>query len=304
MAEAQKDNDQSMDDILASIRKIISDDGSPIPSTNSSDASVQASMETEKAPLGASGPLDDLSDIFEQSEVVPKVDGRTGEVESNVPAAQTAWRHDNGVVPAEPSSGSLTNKLASLGGAANSAPVADISPEVEVVPVATTADVGPQAQEVSGSEDSQANAMSLEDTLENVRKVAAVASTPEVVQSAVTMPVSTPEPTAVEPKQVGASHSAVSEVPKEQTETADAGELDVDAPVYGSAVETVATTGSDTKAAVPATNEPSATSLAGGPSIEVLVTAALKPMLQEWLDANLPQLVEEKLQEELKRRVK
>ena len=46
------------------------------------------------------------------------------------------------------------------------------------------------------------------------------------------------------------------------------------------------------------------TGLDGGQSIEMLVTEALKPMLQQWLDANLPQLVGEKLQEELKRRVK
>lgn len=53
--------------------------------------------------------------------------------------------------------------------------------------------------------------------------------------------------------------------------------------------------------AAPAVAAPSAVVFRSGQTVEELVVEALKPMLKEWLDANLPGIVERKVQREVER---
>ena len=84
MAEAQKGNEQSMDDILASIRRIISDDPlAPNPAGTAHadggaalmgaqaepEAGVASSERGANGGAGLRNPTDDLSDILEPSKV-------------------------------------------------------------------------------------------------------------------------------------------------------------------------------------------------------------------------------------------
>jgi cell pole-organizing protein PopZ len=314
MSEAQKENDQSMDDILASIRKIISDDGVPASAVDSINVDSQTAVGVDQVPMeastltGAPGKLDDLSDIFEQPDSAVVAEAPGSAAQDNAPGVvgnQTAWGLESGDAGVAASNGSLTDKLASLSGTSSGTPNADVGLTVEAPSVALATETSPLIRNDSLPESSENKGISLEDTLENVRKVAAVAAAPEAAQSMVVEPVPTPEP-SVEYRQSEPSREVTRDAPSIVSEVADQLEpaVVVKPPVEIQPIEVAATAavGADVMTATVGMSDQNGATLRSGQSIELLVTEALKPMLQQWLDANLPRLVEEKLQEELKRR--
>ncbi len=313
MAEAQKENDQSMDDILASIRKIISDDGVPASATDSMNVGEQAASGVDQVPIesstltGALGQLDDLSDIFEQPDDAVLAEDLGTVVQDNAPSVmgdEAAWRFEGGDARVGASNGSLTDKLASLSGTTSNMPNDDVGLTAEASPIAVASETSPQVRNDALPESSKSTGISLEDTLENVRKVAAVAAVSEVAHPVVET-VLTPEP-SVELEQSEPRHEpprdAPSIVANAEYQTDAVREVKPQVQIQPEKVVATAIVGAGVTTATVGKSDQVGTGLDGGQSIEMLVTEALKPMLQQWLDANLPWLVEEKLQEELKRR--
>ena len=305
MSEAQKDNDQNMDDILASIRKIISDDGAP--SSNSDGGNGGVASVIDQVPLQTSDrgndPArgDDLSDIFEQpAETGSAVgnDAPTPRVSANAATERPGeWSFDNSDKRLPASSGSLTDKLASLGNATSTVAAPETKPKAEPaqdIPTAAPSTPAPSVVEAPAAGNEE---VSLEDALETVRKAAAMEEAAE-----------SPSP------QNAASPNAVSEATPNDRAADAASEAPIPKAVVGVPVAPSDVESTSGQTAVSRTSEPTATTqtssdtkvatMASGKPLEALVTEALKPMLQEWLDANLERLVEEKLQEELKHRVK
>ena len=120
MAEAQKDSDQSMDDILASIRRIISDD-SPRQGATAPPLPEARVSPSQPAPSESGGPVaansDDLADFIEPASSLPdraadQANPSTFAAAQTDPA-QTPWPFDSGSGAAS-ANVSLKSKLASL----------------------------------------------------------------------------------------------------------------------------------------------------------------------------------------------
>ncbi|MFY0612617.1 MAG: DUF2497 domain-containing protein [Hyphomicrobiaceae bacterium] len=129
MAEAQNDSGQSMDDILASIRRIISDE--PVQTPSDGDVSADAGNGLEGRDSSGAGTVpsngqrsDDLSDILEpsaeraaanDSSGLPSPDPKVTPDGAGAKLERTPWPFDSEDTY-RGSGGSLKNKLASLDG--------------------------------------------------------------------------------------------------------------------------------------------------------------------------------------------
>ena len=132
MAEAQNDSGQSMDDILASIRRIISDE--PTPQSDAADNSGTevigaggnvGAKEGEQGAVPGQKQPDDLSDILEPGSGNADTSGvgvasspETVVGRGGTAPGSTPWPFDREGAP-KSTAGSLKNKLASLDGAAH-----------------------------------------------------------------------------------------------------------------------------------------------------------------------------------------
>ena len=356
MAEAQKGSEQSMDDILASIRRIISDD--PLAATSPSGTEDAAQEEAPfgrqvigdgdiglpgKPSIGAASlrnPTDDLSDILEPSKVpsshrgIAGLSGGASATDGGMkePAA-TSWAFDGSGGNAD-FGGSLKDKLASLDGRGqpgglpgteapasvgnDDAPVrTDGAPRKTKPDLDAATAVGDAADPGKIVPERQSEATAAAATARSVAGAVKlseedVASIPSV-QAAV-------EQTAVDTQEVASRDVAQVAVAKAQSSEADQSDTRVaevsegaeqtagDGAASGAAASMAATpvgpvSRDGATAAAVATTAPEAVGLSepGGKTVEALVTEALEPKLQQWLDANLPRLVEEKLQAEIER---
>lgn len=325
MAEAQKGGEQSMDDILASIRRIISDDPvSPSPAAAGDASRPSGQLGGQGNPgfdekfsdgaMPAAGPdhADDLSDILEPSTVrSAESDGAGGS--AGTPHETTSWSFDAGGAAAIASAGSLKSKLASLDGAGQAA--------VSLSPIA--APTGEQIMDQSLDEGSRAvqpvvtgegTVGTSKFTAEPVRR-GSKSLVGDAVPASSGLATSTLERLATEP------------LPEEEaaapatTMTADAVTADfrkpelIDVPVASETNTVSVERNTSTDLPVPARDsdagapEPTAVPeklvpdvvVGGGKTLEALVGEALEPILRDWLDAHLPRLVEEKLQAEIDR---
>lgn len=307
MSGAQRDGDQSMDDILASIRKIISDDGAP------GLAADGASGDTEGTRAGPDtiysvdgvGAADDLSDILEEPKASSESQGIAAPAANGIAqlGADVAWPAADDEAKASAVSSSLTDKLASLGsspGNGNTAKAVDVGAGQRPVSEHSAATIPASVDTDPGTlhPGTKRETLSLEETLASVREAAGAADAERGNAAPTPGPVLPAEATEVSNQPVPAGDASVSVEPGARADSVG---------VVASAVEAVApATARAVAASVTGDRGDQAISVgeAGGKSVEVLVMEALKPMLQQWLDANLPRMVEEKLQEELKRRVK
>ncbi len=128
------------------------------------------------------------------------------------------------------------------------------------------------------------------------------ASKPALVETAQTVPEpqSPPVETASAPSQPRTEHDAHPHLETEDLEmitknVAAAMDQDADETILG------ATSADAASSAFMALSQSVRVSDGGGRTIEDIVVAMLKPMVKEWLDANLPTIVEEKVEEEVQR---
>ncbi len=326
MAEAQKGGEQSMDDILASIRRIISDDPvSPMPAA-ASDADRSSGQVDEQTGSGFDGTFsdgavpaagldhaDDLSDILEPSTVCPAETDGAGEPAGT--AHETAsWSFDASGAAAIESAGSLKSKLASLDGAGQAAvslsPVA--APTGEQIMDGLLDEGSPAVRPVLMGEGTVGASMFTAEPVSGGTKSLADDAAPaspdpatSTLERLATEPM--PEVEAAAPVETMTADVVVGGIRKQEL---------VDAPV-ASKTNAVSGDGRDASMSLPAAakdddagaSEPKIVAdrlvpnvaVGGGKTLEAVVGEALQPVLREWLDANLPRLVEEKLQAEIER---
>ncbi len=345
MAEAQKGGEQSMDDILASIRRIISDDPlAPGPAGivesegNSTLLGAQAEpdlgvLPSESTSTGAArlrNPTDDLSDILEPSKVPSAQQGvsaaRAEESSSNVKRegeqSVSSWAFDPGSDKPE-FGGSLKDKLASLDGRGQPTRNPEIAPIADGDGTAATPDISlPDRESLDGA--SALDGGPLEPSLGNGEAAAEMASPVQSVPGAVKLSdadvASIPSVQAAV-EQTAADARSGKEVPAAQTETIEPQNAETrqdeavslrkpavvsdervsapetEAPAEGETVSSAGVSPAVAISGVAATDVPASRAK----TLESLVSEALEPKLQQWLDANLPRLVEEKLQAEIER---
>lgn len=324
MAEAQKGGEQSMDDILASIRKIISDEPTP-----NQDSANEADSGTERGDLrsagdgvsGGSAPSsrgDDLSDILEPSGGRPDSHGHAH--------GDSSWPFNGGgegsaAGEAEKPASSLKSKLASLDIAENSASRlntgdgqlvnAQSASELELPGRTVNVETGAPAPASERSTVPEpgvqvsdpviastapdlgvAKEVPLNEAVGGGASVSAAESkAPSAVQEVPSMKVQS------DPQPVG---KVVEPEPQADAEGAIAGEIG------GNGTSNVPVGGSTEGMAIDseANSKANGHAQAGEPTLETVVSAALQPMLKEWLDANLPRLVDERLKAEIERAVR
>lgn len=335
MAEVQKGSEQSMDDILASIRRIISDDPlapNPAGTVEADDGAALLGTEAgtgsgiasgDRALAGATGlrnPTDDLADILEPSKVPAAHQGAAADRaagsapidERGGEQAGSSWVFDAGTEKSE-FSGSLKDKLASLDGRGQPTGKSDgaslgdgagtPSPSDGQLPGRENADET-NALNAESSSLPLGNGEGEAETADQIQSVpgaiklsdADVASIPSV-QAVVEQ---TAADTRAEDGKVSGQH--------EPSEAASGREADVALDERSGAPETMAPSDGETvvsggisPAAAPVVAATAEISSDGSKTLEALVSEALEPKLQQWLDANLPRLVEEKLQAEIER---
>ena len=363
MAEAQNDGGQSMDDILASIRRIISDEPTQPLDTADQVGADETTVSGGAGPLGsASGPkgADDLSDILESG---PSGSGNPGSVTAAEPAkgsdGSKPWPFV-GEPTSKQSGGSLKNKLASLDGsgqepvpldeaaARSGSGAAPGNVPIAVPGAGGVNDPGNRRQGSAGTDKPAASAKRigdgggitgnvnaaptadlpepgmLETVLENSAPTStAAAGTGKASLDAIAAAAVTVEPVDLSGKQrVRAENAAAKPVTPEPERdaipsdiaaaagrgmagpsTSTNNEMNVvggePAKIHPANVTSIAMAPS--VAAGAAASEMPVRSTDGGKSLESLVSDALQPLLREWLETNLPRLVEERLDAEMRR---
>lgn len=353
MAEAGQGKDQSMDEILASIRKIISSDApaaskpaaSPAPQAN--DVRIDGDISSH-TPIERSAVPDDLSDILEPAvEPVPANAERAESlfaVHSEQPGirgetAEQSWPFDDrGKNEPEPS---LQAKLASLdsgrGGNESSAGaigtpsdrrVADdgVTPVAQRSATALDRHVMPLSSSSGGAaaEAEQADPVvqprvltpvpeavpSLSDELGKLEMSSATSDAGSRTGDAMSMSGALGVPVAdAKDKAVGVprheSASANDTVGLQNLISSSQEAVPVQMSVAPAEMKTVPTEISQTEpapadaitGATSGSTEP-ATQVMGAKTLEDVVGETLRPLLREWLDANLPKVLEAQLKDE------
>lgn len=257
MNKAEKAAEPSMDEILASIRKIIAEEppangvGQPAVTAGQPSFTAPAAKKPDPAPLPT---LDDLDDL----------------VDSN-PAAQTSKYVPPAAAPRQGGRTSLLDELTSLRrpGPGEAA----VRPE-PIAPIPTL-----------GSALARSEPRPLP-----------VTSKPEITPPAPAPRAADPVPAAPVIKPVAPAPAAKTAPPKVDP-PAPAPALPIAAAIAAAANPPIA-------APPPAAPSPAAVLPASVRTLEDSVAELLRPMLRQWLDANMPRIVERALQVELAEGVK
>lgn len=279
----------SMEDILSSIRKIISEEG------NAPAVEQAATVEAQPAPEVAADttPAPQMSDVLEQ-------------VRSEMPAAEPMQEPSAYSVTSDDITGNQAAKmaasLANIAENVKSEPAPEPSVEVQME---QTADVQAPEQNVW---DDVADTVSEVPAMDNPEYVEtqsspSLASIAESVVEQVEVPVS--ETVEVVAEAETPIHVEMSEAtPAPAYESAE----EIQAPVSAAAVETMVEEEMAFKGAL---MSPSANGEVAGAfdrlkrsamdDIDAKTEAILRPMLREWLDENLPKMVERLVREEIER---
>ena len=233
--EAHKE--PTMEEILASIRKIISDDDT------APQAAEPAPVEDTPAPVEVEASFDE-DDLHDIDDVMFEEEPETEEAApEEVVADEEAFEVEFEQFEAEPDEVSEPPSFEEMLGAARAvvaAPKAEEAEEIveEVFPEATVEEVAPEPE-------------------------------PE------------PEPAAPEPVVASVEEDMAASARYQQTVLTDDQTADVAAGALGKLISKM--------------------DMGGDNTIEALVRELLKPMMKEWLDANLAKIVEEKVEAEVQR---
>jgi cell pole-organizing protein PopZ len=253
----------SMEDILSSIRKIISEEGA---APEQDETSFSSQSENISEDNQSTSKMSDMLDQVRSSEPVEAV------AEASSPAIQTS----------SDVSGSDAAKMAST--------LSTLKDEVGAEPeVASNLEVSPEAN----SEEATTSFASI---VENV-----------VEQEVEETPMS--EPVMLAPvEETQAASEAVQTTHVEMSEATPAPTSEIETPISASAVETIV---EDEMAFKGALMSPSSNGEVSNAfdrlkrstmdDIDAKTEAILRPMLREWLDENLPNMVERLVREEIER---
>lgn len=320
MAEAQKSGEQSMDDILASIRKIISDE----PASDPDSASATEGDGVQSVDMAASdgaalpGQGDDLSDLFEPSTPRANIGGDAGR--------EASWPFNGagdgvGTDEAEKPSNSLKNKLASLDVADSSASRLNSSGDASSAQAQSDASLQILAAKevaISPTKEKAATA-SIDAGSESVEaaidpNLAGMGKSPEPVLDEVTeigAPVATEaakEPAPTREEGPASKVQSIEQPRAKPTVTVEPGKTEGDmggeTGIGEASISQIADVAKDAPIAADGVADVDGDAASSDKTLEAVVNAALQPMLKEWLDANLPRLVQDKLKVEIERAVR
>ncbi|MGF1632086.1 MAG: DUF2497 domain-containing protein [Kiloniellaceae bacterium] len=286
--EAQ--NEPTMEEILASIRRIISEDepqdakpAEAAPSAPSAPPVVKAKPAVAAAPAAVAAPpqpaasVRGADNILDLTRMVTE-DGSIVDLEAVNAPEEAAEAEAAAEVPEPPA-----EEAPDMAAEVEPEPEAAEAPEVPEVEDAAVAE--PVAEEPAAEEAAQDAA---EDAVED-----SAADAPEEAAPAEAAPEEeAPEEEAPE-EEAPAAASLVPAPVGEESEFVSA----------ATAVEATASLAAVTKAAM-ANRQSDAVAIGGGRSLEDLVRQSLAPELKGWLDENLPDLVERIVREEIRKMVR
>ena len=279
----------SMEDILSSIRKIISEEGNA-PAVKQPASSAEAPQEDAPRAM-VDEPAPQMSDVLAQ------VRSATNEPEPTVSSA----------APDETSGNEAAKMAASLASIAESVKAEPIPEPIVEAPVEQVAEEVAPAQSVwddVSETDAEEPVMEMSAPEEPEMEVPAPVATDTVpslasIAESVVEQVEVPEAVVPEP-----------EMHVEMAEATPAPEpvKEVEAPVSAAAVETIVEEEIAFKGALmsPSADNAVASSIdrlkrSAMDDLDAKTEAILRPMLREWLDENLPNMVERLVREEIER---
>ncbi len=293
MSEPEAQNEPTMEEILASIRRIISEDeteeGKPAEGAAPAAAPAPAPAEPAPAQAPAAAPAPP-----------PAAEAGSGGAD-NILELTKMVAEDGSIVDL------AAQKEAEAAAAEEAAPEAEPEPEAEATEeaAAAPAEEEPAAEEAAApAEEAEAAPEDEEPAAELLKPMEHAEAEEAPAEAAAEADAGFEEP-AEEPAEEPVEEIAAEEAPSEaalgqELAPADGGSEYVSAETAATATASLAAI---SKAAM-ANRQGDAIAIGGGRTLEELVRESLAPELKGWLDENLPDLVERIVREEIRKMVR